>query len=653
MNRKSTLLLWLFAIGISNALAQNAMDYAIQVKASVQKTPPNITLQWESIDGESVSIYRKSKTASSWSLLSSTTDTFYSDNNVVVDSAYEYKLNASGSNPKSAYLYVAIEMPAPHHRGAMLLLIDDYYVDSCSDELKNLELDIVKDGWDVVTYYLSRSQSDTSIKQIILNEYSRRNNLKGVFIVGHLAVPYSGNIAPDAHPDHNGAWPSDVYYADVNENWTDININTSSATRTQNQNIPGDGKWDLNNINNAELQVSRIDFYDMPAFSSSENEMMKNYLNKAHLFKTNQLPLSYKAVVDDNFGGFGGEAFAANAWRNFPQIIGQENILEADYITTLKDSSYIWSYACGAGSYQSCGGVGTTSDIAGVPHKGIFTMLFGSYFGDWDNTNNFLRAPLCASEPALTTCWAGRPNWYIHHMGLGENIGYSLQITQNNNTLYSPSNYQPKGVHIALMGDLSLRMKYLKPASNLSIAANDSSGAQLSWLPSNEPKIAGYYVYRSEKLTEGYQLISPFITSTSFIDTVGTDGKYYFMVRPVKLEQTHSGQYFNLGLGVIDSANIDYPTNIPLAINFELVALYPNPVANTLHIQGHYKGTYHTIVYNITDMSGKTMHHHMSTCINGTIDEHINVSQLPPGNYILNIVDTQNTDLKAMKFTKK
>ena len=106
--------------------------------------------------------------------------------------------------------------------------------------------------------------------------------------------------------------------------------------------------------------------------------------------------------MDDNFGGFSGEAFAANAWRIFPTVIGRNNIVASDFETTLKDSAWQWAYGCGGGTYTSAGGIGATSDFNTSPVKAIFTMMFGSYFGDWDAQNNFLRAPLCAPEPALT-----------------------------------------------------------------------------------------------------------------------------------------------------------------------------------------------------------------------------------------------------------
>src|SRR5690606_1173523 len=126
-----------------------------------------------------------------------------------------------------------------------------------------------------------------------------------------------------------------------------------------------------------------------------------------------------------------------------------------------------------------------------------FTMMFGSYFGDWDVQNSFLRAPLCAETPALTSAWAGRPHWHLHHMALGRNIGYSSRLTQNNIPMYNTyiSNFFPAGVHIALMGDLSLRTDYIRPVEKLVVATIHQLGAQLGWSPSPDSNVTGYYVY--------------------------------------------------------------------------------------------------------------------------------------------------------------
>ncbi|WP_336518633.1 hypothetical protein, partial [Pollutibacter soli] len=175
------------------------------------------------------------------------------------------------------------------------------------------------------------------IRTIIQNKYQITPNLRAVLILGHIAVPYSGDINPDGHPDHKGAWAADVYYGDVDGAWTDATVNTIAAVRPENKNVPGDGKWDQSTIpSNLELQVSRIDFANMPAFGKTEVQMMKDYLNRDHVYKMDSLNMVKRALIDDNFPASSyPEAFAANGWRNFNPIVSRDSIKALDFISTL------------------------------------------------------------------------------------------------------------------------------------------------------------------------------------------------------------------------------------------------------------------------------------------------------------------------------
>src|SRR5690606_7224662 len=92
------------------------------------------------------------------------------------------------------------------------------------------------------------------------------------------------------------------------------------------------------------------------------------------------------------------EHFAGNAYRNMAPLISDTVCFNLNYLSTLNSSSYQWSFGFGAGSYTNASGVATTAQLANPAQevRSVFTGLFGSYFGDWDNSNNFLRAPLAA-----------------------------------------------------------------------------------------------------------------------------------------------------------------------------------------------------------------------------------------------------------------
>jgi hypothetical protein len=639
--------------------AQTAADYGIQLEALVQTAPPKISLNWKKISGTTqYNIQRKTKFASFWTTLGTTVDTFYTDLSVVSDSAYEYKVfNTGGIAAAAGYIYAGINAPAIHNRGTLILVVDTLFRDSCAVEINNLMKDLSADGWAIVRFNAPRSTPDSIIRKQIKQYYASLPDVQSVLILGHIAVPYSGELNPDAHPDHLGAWPADMFYGEMNDVWTDAIVNNAtSASRAQNKNIPGDGKWDQTIPPSAiELQVSRIDFANMPLFAKSEVNMMKNYLYKAHKYKMDSLYVSRKALVDDNFGAFSGEAFAANAWRNFPQLIGRENIKAADFMTTLNDSAYQWAFGCGGGSYSSCGGVGTTTDFTTKKQKGIFTVLFGSYFGDWDSQNNFLRAPLCCSEPALSSCWAGRPNWFFHHMALGENIGYSALITQNNiGGTYTPLGYMYGAVHIALMGDLSLRSDYIKPAKNISISPIAKKGATITWTASTDPTVIGYYVYRADSLYGKYTKLSGLIAGTTFKDTVGKDGLKFYMVRPSKLQSTPSGTYYNLGLGIADSATVSYPIPTSMATLKDAVIhliCFPNPTNEILNIYGHLNTNKGILTIRIVDILGKVQVQSTQEIKQNEFTVSENIGNLSAGNYFVQ-VSLNNKMMGVQKISK-
>src|SRR6185369_4324653 len=222
-------------------------------------------------------------------------------------------------------------------------------------------------------------------------------------------------------------------------------------------------------------------------------------------------------------------------------------------------------------------GVATSDDLARNDVQAVFTMWMGSYFGDWNNESNFLRASL-GSGSVLTATYSGFPHSIYFPMALGEPIGYAIQLTQNNgtNSLYPPWNTGSGQVHIALLGDPTLRMHPVRPPSGLS-AASVSGGVQLNWKGSSEAS-AGYHVYRANAADGPFSRVTPdAVNATSFMDGAPA-GNYVYMVRAVKLEQSGSGTYFNLSQGIFANGSSSGPPIIsdrPLQIELRQTASGP------------------------------------------------------------------------------
>ena len=560
-------LLVVLLLAPSSAVAQSyGHDRSVRMWATVQASPPSITLQWlPHSNTTGFTVFRKLKGGTNWGSAITTlggTALQYTDNTVAVNTSYEYKVVRTTQNLGNGFGYInaGIELAMVESRGKLVLLVDNTFTTSLATQLTQFLQDLEGDGWQVIRHDVSRTAPVTSVKALVTAAYNADpSNVKAVFILGHVPVPLSGALAPDGHGEHYGAWSADVYYGEMNGSWTDNSVNSATAQWPRNHNVPGDGKFDQSIIPTAvELAVGRVDFYDLPAFSQTETQLTANYLSKLRQWKLKQITAADRAVVDDNFTGYA-DAFSQNAWRGFGPLVHPNNVAAGDYFTALSSQTHLWSYGCGPGWWPSANGVGNTTQFASSNPQGIFTILFGSYFGDWDFQNNFLRAAL-ASGNILTNFWAGYPNWFFHHMGMGETIGYATTLTQNNaNGHYEPANPQAGRIHIALMGDPTLRMHVVAPPSNVQASSANGSSTTVTWTASPEPGLAGYHVYRFNSATQQWvRRTTTAVTGTSFTDnTVGLNGTVRYMVRALKLQVSFSGSYWNLSLGAFGQVTLN------------------------------------------------------------------------------------------------
>ncbi len=370
------------------------------------------------------------------------TATEYIDKNVAVGASYEYQVVKDTPRYSGyGYIYSGINVPLSDSRGKLLLVVDNTYAAQLTNELARLQQDLVGDGWQAVRMDVARNDSAANVKRRIKAQYdSDPKNVKAVFLFGHVPVAYSGDIVPDGHcPDHRGAWPCDGFYGDMDGEWTDNSVNDTTAVDARNRNVPGDGKYDQSSFPAPlKLMVGRVDLANMPGRLSyggpatfpSELELLRNYLNKDHNFRQKQFDLPRRGVVGDYFGARDGEAFAASGWRNLSTFFSADNVTalpeQGTWIPTLSSNSYLWAYGCGPGSFTSIGGLGNTdsyhdgvtTELVKADVKAAFTLLFGSWLGDWDSEDNLQRAVLALPSYGLTCACSGRPHWFLQHMAL-------------------------------------------------------------------------------------------------------------------------------------------------------------------------------------------------------------------------------------------
>lgn len=467
--------------------------------------------------------------------------------------------------PEYGFIYAGIELPEIEDRGKILLLVENSLTTPLATEIEELKIDYIKDGWQVIQREVNATDNPTDVRTMIQDLYANESELKSVFILGHVPIAYSGDIFPDTHFELRGAYPADCFYGEMDGTWTDQTVNNTTANFDIYYNTVGDGRFDQSIIptGEVELAVGRVDFFDMPSFGSSNQDLIQQYLQKNHSFKMREFQPVRRALIDNNFN----QSFAAPAasgFRNFSTMFGADSIFNLDYFSTLENESYLWSYGCGGGSIVSSMGIGNTSDFVTSDLQSVFTMLFGSQFGNWAYPDDFLRAPL-ASGQTLTNVWAGNPPWTFHHMAMGFPIGYSTLKTQNGNDgLYLGNGAQL--VHVALMGDPTLRMHMVEPSTKITFLPGPDS-IDLTWDEPMDEDIFGYHIYRADSLYGKFErLNSDVLTDTFFTDFAPNTGENWYMVRTIKLENTASGSYFNLSLGRIDS--MFFSPAIPLVAGF-------------------------------------------------------------------------------------
>jgi len=459
------------------------------------------------------------------------------------------------NSPEFGHILAGIRIPVMEDQGRVLLLVAEEVVTELEPSVNRLELDMIADGFRVRREIVPSDMEVKDIKTLIVNACLDNSDIETLMILGNLPVPYSGNVMA-AHENHRGAWPADLFYAELDGEWTDETVNNTSSVWPENHNVPGDGKYDQTFLpSDVDLMIGRVDLSEMPAFGHDEFTLLQRYLDRNHAFRRAEFKAAPRGLVDDNVGEASGLAFAAFGWRHFTALCGQGTVNELDYFTTMEEESYLLSYGCGGGSNTSCAGVGTTNDFASREVKTVFTSLYGSYFGDWDKPNNLLRAPLASGGWPLVCFWSGRPTWHIHHMGLGHTIGFSTRLTQNADHEYTVGDSQ-RQIHIALMGDPTLRLHPVTPAANLSLTYV-GTGVQLNWDPSPVAD-EGYYVYRATGMYHRFERIheEP-LTELTFFDPSPHTGTNVYMVRAITLEISGSGSYLNLSSGI--TATTEFP----------------------------------------------------------------------------------------------
>lgn len=567
-----------FVLALANLL--RAVDatwtYSVQLHATVQASPARITLLWpaDQLPARRYTVWRKSLDEVVWTRLASLPPetTSFTDDGVAVGGSYEYQVEKESTTISAwGYLAVGVNAALIESRGKIILVVDDSIAAPLGNELRRLERDLVGDGWGVIRKQVGRGDSPESVRNQIRGEWEAdRANVRAVFLLGHVPIAKAGHVNVDGHAGR--PMPADVYYAEMDGPWTDNDR---------------DGVLDQGNLpSDVELEIGRVDFADLPgAYASgfpSEVDLLRRYLDKDHAYRIAAVRPPARALVGNGVGDAWQQAPAASGYRTFSALVGPENIVEAGmelgtppadrWLGKLTSSDYLWAFGAGAGGTTSLGLLGNHgqyndlwgSDFVEQRPKAMFYMFFGSWIDEWDTTDNLMRAALAAPDYGLAAVWTGRPHFYFHTMGVGLPIGHGVRLSQNNDGLIYRAQVQrhPRSVHIALMGDPTLRLNAVAPPANVQATASGGE-VTVTWSPSAD-SVFGYRVYRSAAAGAPFERVSgEFNTETRFVDRPPNPGEATYMVRAVALQLGPGGSYYNASQGVFSRDDFVTPRSSP------------------------------------------------------------------------------------------
>jgi len=637
--------LFLFAFCVFQiANAQLNKKVSVLVNAKIDTNKKTIRLEWPIFsDAIKVDLYQKNFSTGNWDFNQSRNGNdsgFFEINNINENEVYEFQIKKMATNTKDyayGYIYVSLNKQAVDHQGKMLLLIDSNLYAQIPESIHQYEMDLIGSGWKTEKEIISSNKKVTEIKDIIKS----KKDLKTITIIGHVAVPYSGYLGFDGHTNHQGAWPADMYYAELDGTWTDNSVNVTPGGRPETDNIPGDGKFDQQGPTSpVDLEIARIDLTNLDAFSSSDSALHAYYFQKNHQYRYAGFNHEYKALVDDNFTGY---EMTSWGFRSYAPIVDSNKVFynlddnNYDYRGTLKNNWWMLASASGAGSYTSCAGVINTSQFVTDSIKTVISGMSGSYFGDWDNKNNLLRAALASKPSIQNSFWGGIPAWLLHPLALGYNMGYCAKMTMNNYGQYQGNFNGGQGtIHIALMGDPSTNIYPVKSIGSISMSGNTHS-PQVNWTASNDNNIVGYNVYRSDNIYGNFAKINTsLVNAMSFTDMNPLNGNNVYMVRAVKKIDNASGSHFQMSQGLWDSAQAINITSVAGIDNKINMLVYPNPTNHSIEIQisNDLNSAYLIELYSI---DGKLLYKNETNQNN----YNINLESFTTGIYFLKVYNNQ------------
>ena len=514
-----------------------------------------------------------------------------------------------------SYIPMAQEDNSDEFKRRMLILNEKEIADDLMEELAQLKLDLIGDGYRVGKLEVDKSLSSIAVKAMIQEYKKSHSDLSGLYLLGNIPYAESGNLRPDGHLDHQGAQLADFYYADLDGVWTDTIDYVEGVPNSIFANKKGDGKFDQSIVPVIpKIEIGRAFFGDLPVFQMSEIDLTKRYLNKVHRHK----------IIKDEYDHLYFEGMTNTGHNHlytlyYDMISKPSDVIKSDNILAgIEGKNVLIGVSNNTGGPTFQNGGFRSQDLISKKINAKFMFLVGSYFYDLRYQNNLIRCLLASESSTIATYWGLSKNISLTYAANGRTLGRSnIAIAEKDNFKTDVINFYT--------GDPSIKLKIINQVSGF-VADKNKNHITLSWDEHQDPDILGFKIYRSTNIDSQFVLLNSLpIKATSFSDIVSAKGEYFYMIKAVKKEYSRSSSFLNYSTGKILQVSID---ELSATIDLkDFSSLKPNPAQNTICQQNHFRSD--VISRNIFDTYGRVVLNFK------TKQECLDISPLSNGHYIL------------------
>lgn len=469
--------------------------------------------------------------------------------------------------------------------GNTLILVDELVYSNLESEIKEYRDVLELCGINTEIRITPRAETFDAKKvqetKAIIDNFKENVILENIIIIGRVPYAMSGHYTPDGHTDESfGAWPTDLYYGINSTNWTDNDSDTMDILFKEHKNLVGDGKFDQGYIpNDVRVNIGRIDMYNLPAFSLSEFDLIKRYLQKDIKFRKGEILPKNNAVFENGFEDVYQEKFPTEAMINYHALFGKGGYEEKKTRNIMDKEEYLFYWGAASGGTNNLYDVIYTDEIANQSFNGVFNTLFGSRAVEWTTEDNILRSVI-ASEPMALTCrWGVRPFFYTFPMGVGKSIGFCHTYSANNTLVMSNGSANMfRTVHQTLLGDPTLKMYYPKQVKNFKVDLVNNK-FEFNW--DNNSKAIAYNIYYKDEHNKKLNLINSNWIKTNSFEIENNFGKnIVFVIKQIEKVVNNQGYYFEESMGV----EFKITTSVDRKKNF---SVFPNPTSQYLNFQNN------------------------------------------------------------------